>query len=253
MLLAIDVGNTRTKVYNLDRGGKVEVETSSIVDVESARKPLGIDRHSGIKIIGCSVVPRVATLIDEACKDTLGLKPVWIDGLSPLGLKIEYRTPETLGADRVANVLGALKIAQPPLIVVDLGTATKIEAVDSEGTYVGGSIMPSAQMGLKSLEAETAQLPEVSDDEPLPLIGQDTRSAILTGVMFGLRYGIEGLAKQYLTLMSLNTPLPRRASLVVTGGNARLVQPMAGLEVLREAQLTAIGLAEAAKRLGLAS
>lgn len=270
MLLAIDVGNTRTKVYNRTRGGELTFETSSIVDLQSAAKVLGIGRHSGATIIGASVVPRVAQLIDEASRESHCSPPVWISGLTPLGFRIAYTTPETLGADRVANVLGALQIATPPLIVVDLGTATKIEAVDHEGTYLGGSIMPSAQMGLRSLQTDTAQLPEVTLGGHAALVGTDTESAIRSGVVLGHRFGIDGLVRHYYSLLAydvmgifdeppreVRSKEPRAVSLIITGGNADLFPTPAyygdSINILgrRESQLTAIGLSAAAKILGL--
>src|SRR5689334_8251474 len=107
MLLAIDVGNTRVKIHNLDRGGTLSFETPTILDVENAKKVInpGLDRN--IRIIGASVVPKVRDLIDKASEEVLKIKPVWINAALPLGLVIDYKTPETLGADRLANVLGA--------------------------------------------------------------------------------------------------------------------------------------------------
>src|SRR5579885_202895 len=156
MLLAIDVGNTRVKVHNLDRGGTLSFDTSTIIDLANARKIVNPGTVKDIKMIGASVVPNVKKLIDEASEDVVGGKPIWIDASMPLGIQIEYRTPETLGADRLANVLGGFELCKPPFIVVDLGTASKFEVVDEAGRYVGGSIMPSAQMGLQSLSSETA-------------------------------------------------------------------------------------------------
>lgn len=277
MLLAIDVGNTRTKVYNRTRGGELFFETASIIDKEHARKVIEPGLQKDMTMIGASVVPSVRRFIDEASEELLGKKPVWIDASMQLGVPIAYKSPETLGADRLANVIGALDIAKPPLIVVDLGTATKFEAIDHEGKYLGGSIMPSAKMGLKSLRSGTAQLPEVDAKKPDVWIGTDTSSAILTGAVWGHEYAVRGMIAHYYGYLASGTyelvesgfanveewaeQLDKRGgyrevTAIVTGGYEKLIhsfkdRQLKGLHVRREPNLCAIGLEIAAKRLGL--
>jgi type III pantothenate kinase len=273
MLLAIDVGNTKTKVHNLSRGGTLSFDTPVIRDIADAGALVYWEKERATSIIGASVVPNVRDLIDEASYDFLSIDPVWIDASSPLGLKIGYKTPETLGADRIANVLGAFEICNPPFVVVDLGTATKFEVVDREGTYVGGSIMPSSEMGLRSLKSGTSQLPSVQLDATIPLIGTDTKSAILTGAALGHRFGVGGLTMHYVTYAGggihelerfgvdewLSKPELHafsKVTVVVTGGNASQfptpeIGSSRGIEYVREPRLTALGLEVAARRLGL--
>ena len=278
MLLAIDVGNTRTKVYNLTRGGELSFETPTIIDKENAKKVINPGLQKDVAMIGASVVPKVGRFIDEASEEVLGKKPVWINASMDLGLKIAYKTPETLGADRLANVLGAFEVCDPPFIIVDLGTATKFEAVDHEGTYLGGSIMPSAQMGLRSLRFETAQLPTIQPERPKTWIGTDTKSAILTGAMFGHEYAVHGLLNHYHGYLSaaiyeleadgmqdvdgwsarLEKRGKHKVTAILTGGNEHVLRPLhssnfGGLIFIREPSLTAKGLEVAAKRLGLIS
>jgi type III pantothenate kinase len=277
MLLAIDVGNTSTKVYNMPRGGQRTFDTPAIINRESARQVIDPGMHKDVVLIGASVVPNVKKYIDEASEEVIGKKPVWIEASMPLGVTIAYKTPETLGADRLANVLGALELAKPPIIVVDLGTATKFEAISHDGIYLGGSIMPSAQMGLRSLRSDTAQLPTVAAQIPQEWIGTNTTSAILTGAMYGHEYGVHGMLSHFYGYLGAATheleekvfanidewteSMEKRGgyyevTAIFTGGNLGTLRDLQGpktkgLRVLREENLTAIGLSIAAKRLGL--
>jgi len=273
MLSAIDVGNTLTKVYNLDRGGTVTLETPTIIDVENALKVIKPGTAKDIVLIGASVVPKVQKLIDQACDEARVRKPTWIHATMPLGVQIDYKTPETLGADRIANVLGAFELCEPPFIVVDMGTATKLEVVDHERRYIGGSILPSAQMGLRSLRFDTAQLPTVQMNDHPPMIGVDTQSAMLTGAVLGHRFAVEGFITHYSSLLigdifeierigadewlknRADSHKARNVNVVITGGNAKLleksIRPQKHLKVIFEPRLTAIGLEAAARRLGI--
>src|SRR6476620_8498229 len=135
MLLAIDVGNTRVKIES-SRGGYSSALTADIETVADAIELIKTATNNDLRVIGCSVVPKVARLFDEACRQLSAAEPVWIDASMQLGVKILYKSPQTLGADRIANVIGALTLAKPPCIVVDIGTATKLEAIDLDGNYL---------------------------------------------------------------------------------------------------------------------
>src|SRR2546423_14267670 len=116
MLLAIDVGNTLTKVWNVTRGGHAGKRTSEIANAADAKELLDSARNKDLKIIGCSVVPSVSIIFDEASRDLSTREPTWINASLPLGIDIRYETPTTLGADRIANALGALELCKPPII-----------------------------------------------------------------------------------------------------------------------------------------
>lgn len=249
MLLAIDVGNTAIKIENIRGGHKLAItaETNSVADVHAL---IEANANSDVQIIGCSVVPSVAALFDQASKTISSHEPIWINATMPLGVNILYKTPQTLGADRLANVIGALTIAKPPIIVVDVGTATKLEAIDQDSNYLGGSIMPGIKMGLQSLSVKTAQLPLLEPLWPLFPIGDDTESSLMTGAVLAHAHAIAGLIRDYEAQIGPST-------IIFTGGNRTTLMvsdeegPFKGMKMLEEPLLTIIGLRAAATKLGL--
>ena len=245
------MADTRTKVWNVERGGVKFESTAEIVDDIAVKNLLETAGRSDLKVIGASVVPGVTAVINETFREIGAKEPVWIDGTTPLGLTIKYTTPESLGADRVANVLGAMKIGQPS-IVVDFGTATKLEAIDREGVYRGGSILPGVRMGLDSLRTGTAQLPRLDPVWEQSSIGHDTASSIQTGTVIGHAHAVAGLIRDYLELLG-------PSKIIFTGGDREVfivnqkVGPFRGLDIQQEPRLTLIGLQVAAVLLGLTS
>ena len=249
MLLAIDVGNTCVKIEN-SRGGHKIALTEDVKSRKDAAALIEPITKNELRIIGCSVVPSVAKVFDQACKMMSGHDPVWINAFIPLGVNILYKSPETLGSDRIANVIGALTLAKPPCIVVDVGTATKLEAIDQDGNYLGGSIMPGIAMSLKNLNLGTAQLPLITATWPLHPIGDDTESSMMTGTVLAHAHGIAGLIRDYETRIGPST-------IIFTGGARTIlmisdrVGPFKGMNIIDESRLTTIGLQAAARRLGI--
>ncbi|MCD8317854.1 MAG: type III pantothenate kinase, partial [Paraprevotella sp.] len=117
---------------------------------------------------------------------------------TPIPIFNDYRTPETLGTDRLAAAVGAY--TQHPnhdILIVDAGTCLTFEFINKEGHYKGGCISPGLQMRLKSLRAFTAKLPLIDSEGPLPEIGYDTETSIRTGVIRGMKFEIEGHIKYF--------------------------------------------------------
>ena len=129
------------------------------------------------------------------------------------GVRLAYRTPHTLGVDRLAAVLGARSL-QPEghLLVVDAGTCITFDVLLADGRYIGGNISPGLSMRLAAMHAYTARLPLVDAQGELPLLGLDTPTALRSGVLRGIAYEIEGyvrrLREEYGTI-----------STFLTGGN----------------------------------
>lgn len=250
MLLAIDVGNTRVKMA-LPQGAGLTLTCTKLrakADASFAFARLG---NEDIRAVGSSVVPDIKKMIDAAFVQLHGKEIVWIDATMPLGVPILYKTPGQLGADRLANVIAATTLYQVPLVVVDFGTATKLDVVNQAGAYLGGAIMPGVQMGLAALDQSAAQLKKLKPEWPKFDIGQDTTESILAGAVLGHAFAVAGLIHQYQRL--LGTPL----SVVLTGGDARIFlgrpsSPLKEFNCLHNANLTTAGLFEAAKRLGIA-
>lgn len=248
MLLAIDVGNTRTKFCRLPQGGSMVLKTQAIEDPSSLQDALSF-RVSPPAIIGCSVVPRVTPIIEEACQERFGMPVTWLSPSPRLGIEILYQTPETLGMDRFANVLGALELAEPPSVVVDVGTATKLEAITASGAYAGGAILPGLQMGLDALHVHTGLLPKLTPGWMGQYIGRNTIESIQVGAVRGHMHSIVGLVKDFEAVIG------KPNAVFLTGGSLswrlNYGELFSGYRVQKEPDLTMLGLAAAAKRLGL--
>jgi type III pantothenate kinase len=162
------------------------------------------------------------------------------DETTPVPLRIGYETPETLGRDRLAAAVGAATL-QPgrDLLVIDAGTAITFEVVEASGLYLGGNISPGLETRLRALHDYTKQLPLVSAEGEVPLLGSRTETAIRAGVVNGMVYEMQGyisdLQKRYPSLVvfltgghsfyferRLKTPIFAAFNLVLTGLNSIL-------------------------------
>ena len=187
--LIIDIGNTAAKVALFDGGEMVEVLTESnqsldCLEALCVKYPV----EQGI----------VATVIDLservlAALVALPFPLLWLDSKTPLPVTNLYETPETLGYDRMAAVVGANEqYPRRDILVIDAGTCITYEFIDSKGQYHGGNISPGMQMRFKALNQFTGRLPLVdTNGRKLPM-GRDTETAIRAGVMKGMEYEISG-------------------------------------------------------------
>lgn len=194
MNLVIDIGNTLRKVA-------VFSENGVIVRLFS-EKQLAIpffERIFDDYTIQRAIVSSVGTG-DEEALDWLGTHThlVRFSHQCKLPITIKYGTPETLGTDRLANAVGANAI-YPGENVLSLmaGTCLVADFVNANGEYLGGSIAPGLRMRFKALEHYTARLPFVEPEETAPLVGDTTKTSILSGVINGMAAEIDGLIDRY--------------------------------------------------------
>jgi len=224
MLLAIDVGNSDTK-FGFSNGhewlGVWRRPTHPPGDASQIAQWLGDNlSKAGIPLqverVACvSVVPENEQLITDLSSLVNGKEPVFLHaGLIP-SLKIFYEPQDSVGADRLANVLGALKQYPAPLIVVDFGTATTLDVCSEEG-FLGGAILPGVKLQIASLAQRTSKLSEVEATAPQSAIGQSTTAAVQSGVVLGHVAAVEGL------IAKIQKELPLPATVLGTGGLAHL-------------------------------
>ena len=133
--------------------------------------------------------------------------------------------------------LAALSCFEPPLIIIDMGTATTITAIDKTGTYVGGCISPGPKISAEALSARTAQLPAISLESPKKAIGKNTIDAMRSGVMLGSACMVDGMIDR------IDAELGGGATVVATGGIARFVLPMCRHAIEYDRDLLLKGLA----------
>lgn len=187
--LIIDIGNTSTKLAVFNEKTLVEVFTESGQSVEAL--PEFISAYSIERGIIATVVNVDPHILEQLNK--LPFPVLRLDKDTPLPVINLYESPETLGYDRVAAVVGAYdQCPGKNILVIDAGTAITYEFIDAEGQYHGGNISPGIHMRFKALNQYTSRLPLVSPEGRMLWMGKDTETAIRAGVMKGIEYEIQG-------------------------------------------------------------
>jgi type III pantothenate kinase len=220
MLWAIDVGNTHT-VVGLHDGEwrhlwRLDTHHYSTED-ELAQVLKGLCELSSAgfasdDVVIASVVPRLDRVLETFTSKWLNVESKFLRTGDQVGLKVAYSPPSAVGADRLANALGALAKVRPPVIVVDFGTATTFDTVDASGTYVGGAIMPGPEVGAASLASRTAKLPSVSLERPSTAIGKTVVGSLQSGMVLGYADAVDGLVRR------IKKELGGTAAVLSTGG-----------------------------------
>ncbi|MCH6573594.1 MAG: type III pantothenate kinase [Bacteroidetes bacterium] len=185
MLLTLDIGNTNIKA-GVFKGKDLEHHFifSNITTLKSSLK-----KHTISSIAISSVVPEKTKLIVKELSANYNFNPFIINNDCKFNLKIDYKTPETLGIDRICSAEGAFNlcgnslIAGTYLLTIDFGTATTINIVKYPNIFAGGLIAPGIITMFKSLTTQTSQLPEITIENYNFIIGDDTNSSIASGVI----------------------------------------------------------------------
>lgn len=220
--LTIDRGNTALKgaLWD-DRGALLCVHTSAgHAPLAKMVKALLEQAPGAIDTVAYSSVVRQLRTDDLAVATSLGTRVIDLSADTPLPFAIAYRTPSTLGADRIAAIAGALELAgNTPVLVVDMGTAITYDLVEftpAQGhTYIGGNIAAGNPMRLHALHEHTSALPEVSPDmAPSGIWGSDTAEALLNGAVYGT----------VAELAFYRAHAPENTVTVLTGGGAEYLR-----------------------------
>ena len=246
MLLLIDIGNTNI-VVGCYENGKIQQEarlateplkTSDqyCMDLKNLLSFYEIDCGAVEGVIISSVVPPVLNSVRTAVRKLTGKRPLVVGPGIKTGLNILLDNPASVGSDLVAGAVAALREYKPPLILIDMGTATTIAVVDANGAYIGGSICTGVKVSTEALTGRTAQLPGISLDTPKRAIGRNTVDAMRSGIMLGNACMIDGMIERF------EEELGQKATVVATGGIARFVLPMCRREIIYDRNLLLKGL-----------
>lgn len=209
--LIIDQGNSSSKV-SIFEGDDIlfsqRYEKLTVDDLKGIKGKLGWEATILSSVVGEDDV------LNEWI-NTHSDKFVKLDHTTPLPIGNLYKTPDTLGKDRIAVCVGA-NYLQPNqnLLVIDAGTAITYDIVNAENNYVGGNISLGIDMRFKALNTFTKKLPLISQEEEIPLTGRETKEAILSGVTNGLTYEIDGFIDAYKAIYP-------KLLVFLTGGNAK--------------------------------
>jgi len=186
-------------------------ELSSSVVAEFLR------RRQVQKLVISSVVPAKNSAISKAARNKVQV--LWLNWKLKMGVTIEYPKPESIGADRLANVAAVAELYECPAIVVDFGTAVTFDVVSERRSYIGGVIAPGLEAMTNFLYQRTALLPRLSLKEPHRAVGKSTVEAMRSGAIFGYR----GLVREILARIKAEQFSRKKIAVVATGGYARFV------------------------------
>jgi type III pantothenate kinase len=187
--LIIDIGNTSTKLAVFEKDELIEVFSESGQSMQTLPELTSIyEIEQGIAVTVVDIRPDILEQLEE-----FSFPILWLNKDTPLPITNLYGTPETLGYDRIAAVVGAYdQFPGRDLLVIDAGTAITFDLIDAKGQYHGGNISPGIYMRLKALNQYTSRLPLVSPEGKLLPMGKDTETAIRAGVIKGIEYEIQG-------------------------------------------------------------
>ena len=232
MILAIDMGNTNIKV------GMISLKEDSFIreerlmtdpnktSMEYALMIMSILDFYKVKkedfegAIISSVVPPLTGVIATAVKKVLSIEPMIINGSMRMSISLEkLPIPELLGADLIIGAEAAYRLYEPPVIAINMGTATTLSLIGRDGRFEGGLILPGLKTSLSALAQGTAQLPEIDLKHPGSVVTIDTAESMRSGIIYGNAAQLDGLIKR------METEIGESCSVVATGGLARFVIP----------------------------
>ena len=227
MLLTIDIGNTVVTIGVFDESQlittlRVATDTRKLADEYGATLTnllslKGTEANLIDSACLCSVVPPLTIQFEQICRDFFNVEPLIVSAGVRTGLSILYDNPRDVGADRIADAVAALEIYNPPIIIVDLGTASVFDAVSSQGEYLGGAIAPGINLAADSLFFNTSQLRRVELIAPDQAIGRNTISALQSGLVLGYADLVSGIVNRF------KMELGQEAKVIGTGGLVNVI------------------------------
>ena len=194
MLLCLDVGNSQIFGGLFDGEGVLQVQFRRTSQLRSSSDELGVffrtvlrenhvDPDLIVDVAICCVVPDLLYSLRACCQKYFSLEPLVLRPGIKTGLKIQYRDPREVGADRIADAVGAtIMFPGKNLIVADFGTATTLCAITRKKEFLGGNIVPGVRLAMEALEERTAQLPAVEIIPPRNALGRSTIESIQSGL-----------------------------------------------------------------------
>lgn len=246
MVLAIDIGNTNIVIGGFQEQEILFVERISTnqnatplefaISIKSILELYHIDAADIEGSIISSVVPSVNNAMQAAIDKTAHCPVMLVGPGIKTGLHIGIDNPAQLGSDRVADAVAALQEYEPPIVIIDMGTATTLSVIDAHRQHIGGIIAPGVRISLQALTEKTAQLPKISLDPPKKCISSNTIECMKSGILYGAAGCIDGLLDR-ITQELGTTPI-----FLATGGMAEFIIPHCRHEIRIDQQLLLKGL-----------
>jgi type III pantothenate kinase len=257
MLLCLDIGNSQIHGGVFDETWRLQFRKTTHplgssdefgVFFTAVLRDNGLDPRAVRRVAICSVVPQAQYPVRSACVKYFHCEPFVLQAGVKTGLKVKYRNPHEVGADRIAGAIGAALLRPASnAIVVDCGTATTFDVVTAAGDYLGGAILPGVGISVETLAGRTAKLPTVEITRPTVALGRSTIESIQSGVYFGQAGAIRRLVDELTREVFGGAAV----SVIGTGGFARLFEPEKLFdEIVPELVLLGLKQAEAWNREG---
>jgi type III pantothenate kinase len=221
VILAVDIGNNAAKAAIVDgetvhESGRLDTSGATSEDLRDGLRVLvGKQDEAPSGVIAVSVVDRWTERLERTAEE-LEL-PLTVVAASHIPISTALVRPDQTGPDRLLAAWAGSKLYGSPVIVVDLGTATTIDAVDGDGFFLGGAILPGLALAADALAEGTARLPRIDLELPTEAIGHDTSGAIASGVVIGHIGAVRELAMRMHQSLD---PGGGTTRVVVTGGHA---------------------------------
>ena len=247
MILTIDIGNSTITLggvqgdeirfecrINTDR---VKTSDTYCIDLKTLFEIYGVELGTIEGVIIASVVPQVLNSVRTAIRKLLGTEPLVVGPGLKTGLNIKLENPGQMGADLVAAGVAALREHKPPMVIIDMGTATTMSVLDPEGAHLGGCVCPGLRISLEALTGRTSLLPGIQLDSPRQAIGRNTADAMRSGVMYGTAAMLDGMIDRFREETGWDF------TVVATGGLAKRVVPLCRHRIVYDRHLIIKGLA----------
>ena len=246
MILAIDIGNSNIVIGGVE-GDEIVFEARLRTEATKTSDQYCVDlkilldvyKVNPEDIEGCiisSVVPQVLNSFQTAIKKLIGKTPLVVGPGIKTGLDIRLENPGQTGADLVVADVAALREHKPPLIVIDMGTATTMSVLDQNGAHIGGCIIPGVRISLDALTDRTALLPGLQLDQPKRAIGRNTIDAMRSGIMIGTACMLDGMIER------MGAELGSKTTVIATGGIAKFIVPLCKTPIIYDKDLLIKGL-----------
>ena len=240
----VDIGNSSIAVGRWSDGAvsrRVDFAQKRIVPAGKTLKSLAAEGEGGLHsaVVIASVLPAALDRLCRWIQDQMNIEPLVVGRNIPLPMEVNLPNPQAVGVDRICAAAAAYDITREPCVVVDFGTAITVDIVDSDGAFMGGSILPGLGMQARALHQHTAVLPEVVPQRPKDIVGRDTVDAIRGGVFYGTAGAIRYIVEVYATHVGRWPPV------LATGGDANLIAEECVIfdSVVPDLCLTGVGLA----------
>lgn len=247
MVLALDVGNTHIVMGCIDDSGihnitrmvtdKLKTESEYAVIIKELLEFSNISLNLFDGAIISSVVPPLTANLVNAVKLVTGVVPMLVGAGIKTGVNILIDNPAEAGSDLVVAAAAAIKLYKPPVIIIDMGTATTLTVIDKNGSFLGGAIVPGVGLSLDALANHTSLLPRVSLEAPKSCIGRNTVDCMKSGSVLGSASLLDGMLDRMFDELGCDD-----ITVVATGGIAASIVPLCKHNIILNDNLLLQGL-----------